>query len=322
MRLFRLIPVFTAVVIGLAPVTRAHAEDVELALKSIYDRVIAKAQAGQGTEADLAVELNDLSDLQQKYRTNRGVASQLLLVRAQIYEKVIQDREMALILYQQVATDYPGTPAGNEAAVTVEAARATADDQPPGPRSRASSSTSAGSSSSATSSSRRSGGSAARRSTSSSARSSSGEEPSRPAGSLAVGSTFPDFSVQDIDGTPLSLSQFAGDIILVDFWAAYNDASVATMDQKMSIYRRYHGKGFEIIGINRNRDRAPMINFLNERGITWPQYYDEDGKLARRYNVSDVPASYLLDRQGKILAVNVDVATLVRLLDRQINYGY
>ena len=141
-------------------------------------------------------------------------------------------------------------------------------------------------------------------------------------GALSEGSVFPDFSVKDIADAPLSLSQFAGKIILIDFWAAYNEESVADIDAKMSIYRRYHDKGFEIIGINRDRDRAPMINFLNERGITWPQYFDQGGQLSRRYNVSSVPASFLLDREGKVIAKNVDLAKLVRLLDRQINYGY
>ena len=44
--------------------------------------------------------------------------------------------------------------------------------------------------------------------------------------------------------------------------------------------------------------------------------------MSRRYNVSSVPASFLLDREGKVIATNVDLARLVRLLDRQINYGY
>src|SRR5690606_6267227 len=163
-----------------------------------------------------------------------------------------------MILYEQVAVEYPGTNAGYIGATTVDAARATRDDAPP-PRSQAPTSRDTTRSSGAAPSS--SPSSRAGNSRSSSARSS--EDSNRTAGTLKEGSVFPDFNVQDIDNTPLSLSQFAGKIVLIDFWAAYNEESVSNIDAKMSIYRRYHGKGFEIIGINRDRSRAPMINFLN-----------------------------------------------------------
>lgn len=304
----------TVILVGLAGPTLAltRAATVQEEADALRERIRAKVQMGENSETQLAGELNDLSDLQQKYRGNRVVSAGLLLMRAQIYEQAIKDREMALLLYEQLAAEYPDTEAGYIAASTVDAARATADDAPPPPRSRAS----AGESPSGRESI------SAGRSGSSSARSSGNDDNSRPTGTPAEGAVFPDFNVKDIDDSPLSLSQFAGKIILVDFWAAYNEASVSDIDAKMSIYRRYHDRGFEIIGINRDRDRAPMINFLNERGITWPQFYDQGGQLSRRYNVTNVPASFLLDREGKVIATDVDLATLVRLLDRQINYGY
>jgi len=303
---------FILILAGLAAPVLTCGATVQEEADAIRERVRVKHQAGETSEAQLAPELNDLSDLQQKYRGNRVISAGLLLMRAQIYEQAIQDKEMAMMLYEQVAADYPGTEAGYIAASTVDAARATADDAPPPQRSSASASRPASGRESTS----------AGRSNASSARSSTSDDNSRPTGTPTEGNTFPDFSVKDIDDAPVSLSQFAGQIILIDFWAAYNEDSVSNIDAKMSIYRRYHDKGFEIIGINRDRDRAPMINFINERGITWPQIYDQGGQLSRRYSVSNVPASFLLDREGKVLATNVDLATLVRLLDRQITYGY
>jgi len=132
---------------------------------------------------------------------------------------------------------------------------------------------------------------------------------------------FSDFSVQDLDDAPLSVSQYRGKILLVHFWAASKEDSVAELDAIMAAYRRYHDKGFEIISVSEDRDRAPLVNLIRQRTITWPQHFDKGGLLARRYSIESLPATFLLDRTGKVVATNLrGAAALERALSRQFDY--
>ena len=271
---------------------------------AIMERIVAKSKLGKVTELDLAPELNDLSDLQNKVRGQKSIAAEILLVRATVYEKVIQDAPMALMLFDQVATDYPGTAAGMVAAETVAAARATADDPP------------------ARQAPQQKKTPPRKKNASPQPSTSRPATPPPVSGSTPeVGNLFSDFSVQDLDGDPLSTSQYRGKILLVHFWAAAKEDSVAELDAIMSAYRRYHDKGFEIISVSEDRDRAPLINLIRQRTITWLQHFDKGGVLARRYSIDTLPATFLLDRQGKVVATNLrGAAALERALARQFDY--
>jgi peroxiredoxin len=121
---------------------------------------------------------------------------------------------------------------------------------------------------------------------------------------LAVGTKFPDFNEMDLDGKPLSIAGCQGKVVLVDFWATSSDSSRAELPQVMAAYRKYHDQGFEIIGISLDQDRARFTGFTQAMGLTWPQYFDGLGwqnKLAVEYGVEKIPATYLLDREGKII---------------------
>jgi peroxiredoxin len=229
---------------------------------------------------------------------------------------VIKDREMAMAIYIQIVTEYPATSAGVVAASTIDAVQATVDDSPPPPRARSSASgerppTSSGSRSASSGS----GGSGSTRSSSASR---NAAPANRPGATPEVGTIFPDFSLQDLDGVPLTLAQFRGQMVLVDFWATSCESCIDEMDNVMAAYRRFHHKGFEIVGISLDRDRAPLKNFIRARTITWPQYFDDGGSIARRYGITEPPQSFLLDRQGKIVAVNLKGYALERMLQKHL----
>lgn len=70
-------------------------------------------------------------------------------------------------------------------------------------------------------------------------------------------------------------------------------------------YEKYHPKGFEIIGISLDEDEQKLKSFLKEKNIPWPQYFDGKGwenKLAMQYGIKSIPATFLLDGDGKIIA--------------------
>jgi peroxiredoxin len=126
--------------------------------------------------------------------------------------------------------------------------------------------------------------------------------------SLAEGKPFPDFDEKDLDGKPLSVGNYKGKLVLIDFWATWCGPCVAELPNVLKTYEKYHGKGLEIIGISLDKDKDKLSKFIAEKNMTWQQYFDGQGwqsKLAAKYGVNSIPATYLLDKEGIIIAKNL-----------------
>jgi thiol-disulfide isomerase/thioredoxin len=122
---------------------------------------------------------------------------------------------------------------------------------------------------------------------------------------LGVGKSFPDFSAKDLEGNPLSIAKFKGKVVLVDFWATWCGPCITELPHVLAAYKKHHDRGFEIIGISLDEDREKLTGFLKERGMTWPQFFDGKGwetKLAKDYGINSIPATFLLDGEGKVIA--------------------
>ena len=125
---------------------------------------------------------------------------------------------------------------------------------------------------------------------------------------LAVGTKFPDFTEKDFAGKPVSVAQHKGKVVLIDFWATWCGPCVGEFPNVLKTYQKYHGKGFDIIGVSLDHDAGALTKFIKDHGVTWQQYFDGQGwknKLARKYGVESIPATYLLDKNGIILAKDV-----------------
>jgi peroxiredoxin len=122
---------------------------------------------------------------------------------------------------------------------------------------------------------------------------------------LVVGATFPDFEEKDLAGKPLSIANYKGKVVLIDFWATWCGPCIGELPNVLKTYEKHHSKGFEIIGISLDKDEAALTGFIKKRNMSWPQFFDGKGwqnKLAEKYGIVSIPATFLLDGEGKIVA--------------------
>ena len=125
---------------------------------------------------------------------------------------------------------------------------------------------------------------------------------------MAMGKQFPDFSEADLEGKPLSVAGFKGKVLLVDFWATWCGPCIRELPNVKKTYEQYQGKGFDILGISLDSDKDKLTGFLAKNEMPWKQFFDGQGwknKLAQQYGITSIPATYLLDGNGKVIAKNL-----------------
>ena len=114
-----------------------------------------------------------------------------------------------------------------------------------------------------------------------------------------------DFQVTDLSGETLSLAQYRGQVVLLDFWATWCGPCIAEMPNVKATYTKYKGQKFEIIGISLDNSPVPVEAYIASEGITWRQYWDSGGRISRMYNVRAIPSTFLIDGEGVIRKVNL-----------------
>jgi peroxiredoxin len=142
-------------------------------------------------------------------------------------------------------------------------------------------------------------------------------------GALKVGSSFPLFAVQDTAGAALSLESYRGKVVLVDFWAMWCGPCIAELPNVVKAYKDYNARGFEIVGISLDRagEGPKLARFTQENAMPWRQFFDGKywaNELAQKYGVNSIPATYLLDGEGRILAKNLRGPALAAAIEKAL----
>lgn len=125
---------------------------------------------------------------------------------------------------------------------------------------------------------------------------------------MAEGAAAPDIQAATPEGVSMKLSDFKGKVVMIDFWASWCRPCRMENPNVVRAYNKYHPKGFEILGVSLDQDRAKWLDAIQKDGLIWNHISDLGGwnsQPAAVYGVTSIPATVLVDREGKILARNL-----------------
>jgi peroxiredoxin len=132
----------------------------------------------------------------------------------------------------------------------------------------------------------------------------------------SVGEKAGEISLPDMKGNNLSLSSLQGKVVLIDFWASWCGPCRRSEPELKKLYGKYQAKGFEIYGISVDEDKFAWKTAVKQDKINWLHVNDDKGTVANKWNVMYIPNTYLLDKTGKVVAVNPSHAQLDELLQK------
>jgi peroxiredoxin len=126
-----------------------------------------------------------------------------------------------------------------------------------------------------------------------------------PAAKVEVGGKAPDFSAKNPEGKEVSLKESMGKVTIIDFWASWCGPCRGENPNVVALYKELHAKGLNIIGVSLDKDAAKWKEAIAKDGLVWPQisnlkFWDEP--IAKQYNVESIPATFILDAKGVIVA--------------------
>jgi peroxiredoxin len=124
---------------------------------------------------------------------------------------------------------------------------------------------------------------------------------------VSLGADAQEITLKDVNGKNLSLSSFKGKLVLLDFWASWCAPCRKESKFLVKLYAKYKAKGFEIFSVSIDESPADWKKAIVKDKITWKQVIDTRGwnaPVIRNWGIEGIPTTYLIDKQGKIIALD------------------
>ncbi|HQH71450.1 MAG TPA: TlpA disulfide reductase family protein [bacterium] len=125
--------------------------------------------------------------------------------------------------------------------------------------------------------------------------------------SPVLGQEAPLFTATTLEGKKLDLQKLRGKLVLIDFWATWCPPCRAEVPHLLEVYEKYHKKGFEIVSVSVNDKEAKVKEFQKTHKMNWIHIRDAESKIAEKYGVVSIPAPFLIDPEGKLIAKDADL---------------
>jgi peroxiredoxin len=116
----------------------------------------------------------------------------------------------------------------------------------------------------------------------------------------SAGGPAPPFILAARGGADVSLAQYRGQVVMINFWASWCGPCRQEMPLLESIYRRYGRMGFTLLGVNVEPDSQAANQWLQQTPVSFPILYDRDSKVSKLYDVAGMPSTVIIDRSGKL----------------------
>ncbi len=133
-----------------------------------------------------------------------------------------------------------------------------------------------------------------------------------------VGSIAPDFTLPTPEGGTFTLSSTRGKYVMVDFWAAWCQPCRHENPNVVALYAKYKDKGFDVVGVSLDREKGAWVKAIADDQLVWHQVSELkfwQSEIAQRYGVTAIPCTFLLDKNGKIIAKNLRGDDLAKKLE-------
>jgi peroxiredoxin len=127
-----------------------------------------------------------------------------------------------------------------------------------------------------------------------------------------------EIALPSANGDTIRLSSLKGKVVLIDFWASWCGPCRVSNKGFTKLYPKYKDKGFEILGISLDDSDEAWKKAISKDKITWPQVIDRGGweaNTASLWNINALPTSYLVDKEGRLIAMDLEKKDLERVLD-------
>lgn len=123
---------------------------------------------------------------------------------------------------------------------------------------------------------------------------------STPAGGILPGQIAPNFSLTTLAGEQVNLSDYAGQVVMVNMWATWCPPCKAELPTIDAYYQEHSADGFVVLAVNSQEAQGTVDAFISASGFTFPVLLDSRGDVMGQYNVRALPTSFIIDRDGKV----------------------